>query len=111
MEKKLDMLVKAMTSHSNAPIQQVTQVKVCAICSHIDHTTKTCPMFSIVDQESFLINLSQQYYEDEPSPIYWPSQYQEEKPSLIYEYCKKHIEAQSTNLEERTSDDDLSTWA
>ena len=86
MGKKLDKLVKAMTSHSNALVQQVTQVKVCAICSHIDHTTKTCPMFSIVDQESSLINLSQHYHEEEPSPIYWPSQYQEEKPSLIYDH-------------------------
>jgi hypothetical protein len=58
MEKKLDMLMKAMTSHSSAPVQQVTQVEVCAICSHIDHTSKTCPMFSIVDQESSFINLS-----------------------------------------------------
>jgi hypothetical protein len=33
MEKKLDMLVKAMTNHSSAPIQQVTQVELCAICS------------------------------------------------------------------------------
>jgi hypothetical protein len=86
MEKKLDMLMKAMTSHSSAPIQQVTQVKVCAICSYIDHTTKICPMFSIVDQKSFLINLSQHYYEEEPSPIYWPSQYQKEEPSLIYDH-------------------------
>jgi hypothetical protein len=75
MEKKLDMLVKAMTNHSSAPVQQVTQVKVCTICSHIDHTTKTCPMFSIVDHESSLINLSQHYHEEEPSSTYWPQQY------------------------------------
>jgi hypothetical protein len=55
-------------------------------CSHIDHTTKTCLMFSIVDQESFLINLSQRYHEEEPSPIYWPSQYQEEETSPIYDH-------------------------
>jgi hypothetical protein len=70
IEKKLDMIVKAMTNHCSAPIQQVTQVKVYAICSHIDHTIKTCPMFSIVDQELSLINLSQHYHEEEPSSTY-----------------------------------------
>ena len=29
----------------------------------------------------------------------------------VIEYCKKHVEAQSTNPEEHTSDDDLSAWA
>jgi S-phase kinase-associated protein 1 len=28
----------------------------------------------------------------------------------VIEYCKKHVEAQSTNPEERTSDDDLRAW-
>jgi hypothetical protein len=51
MEKKLDMFVKAMTNHSIALAQQVTQVEVCAICSHIDHTIETCSMSSIADQE------------------------------------------------------------
>jgi len=51
MERKLDMLVKAMTTHNISPIQQIAQVEVCAICSHSDHTTKTCPMFSFIDQE------------------------------------------------------------
>jgi hypothetical protein len=64
LEKKLDMLVKAMTSHSSPFVQQVTQVEVCTICSHIDHTTKMCPMLSIVDHESSLINLSQHYHEE-----------------------------------------------
>jgi hypothetical protein len=77
IEKNLDMLVKAMINHISAPVQQVTQVKVCVICSHIDHTTKTCPIFSIVDQESSLINLSQHYHEEEPSSTYWPQQYKE----------------------------------
>jgi hypothetical protein len=27
------------------------QVEVCAICSHSDHTTETCLMFSFIDQE------------------------------------------------------------
>ena len=72
-EQKLDMLVKVMTNHSITPVQQVTQVKVCnitqvevyAICFDIDHTIETCPMFSFADQESFPINWSQQYQEEE----------------------------------------------
>jgi len=51
MERKLDMLVKVMTSHNISPIQQITQVEVCAICSHSYHTTETCPMSSFTDQE------------------------------------------------------------
>jgi hypothetical protein len=51
MERKLDMIVKAMTSHNFFPIQQIAQVKVCTICSHLDHTNEMCPMFSIVDQK------------------------------------------------------------
>jgi hypothetical protein len=49
--RKLDMLVKVMTTHNISPIQQIAQVEVCAICSHSDHTTETCPMFSFTDQE------------------------------------------------------------
>jgi hypothetical protein len=33
MERKLDMLVKAMTTHGILPIQQIAQIEVCAICS------------------------------------------------------------------------------
>ncbi|GLT53044.1 hypothetical protein SLA2020_263410 [Shorea laevis] len=51
MERKLDMIVKAMTSHNISPIQQVQQVEVCAICSHSNHTTETCPMSPFADQE------------------------------------------------------------
>jgi hypothetical protein len=51
MERKLDMIVKAMTSHNISPIQQVQQVEVCAICSHSNHTTETCPMSPFTDQE------------------------------------------------------------
>jgi hypothetical protein len=51
LERKLDMLVKVMTTHNISPIQQIAQVEVCAICSHSDHTTETCPMFSFTDQE------------------------------------------------------------
>jgi hypothetical protein len=41
LERKLDMLVKVMTTHNISPIQQIAQVEVCAIYSHSDHTTKT----------------------------------------------------------------------
>jgi hypothetical protein len=51
LERKLDMLVKVMTTHNISSIQQIAQVEVCAICSHSDHTTETCPMFSFTDQE------------------------------------------------------------
>jgi hypothetical protein len=51
LERKLDMLVKVMTTHNISPIQQIAQVEVCAICSHSDHTTETCPMFSFTDEE------------------------------------------------------------
>jgi hypothetical protein len=51
MERKLDMLVKVLTTHNISPIQQIAQVEVCAICSHSYHTTETCPMSSFTDQE------------------------------------------------------------
>jgi hypothetical protein len=51
VERKLDMLVKSMTTHHISPIQQIAQVEVCAICSHSDHTIETCPMSSFIDQE------------------------------------------------------------
>lgn len=51
MEKKLDMIVKVMTTHNISPIQQIAQMEVCAICSQFDHTTETCPMSSSTDQE------------------------------------------------------------
>jgi hypothetical protein len=47
----MDMLLKVMTTHNISPIQHIAQVEVCAICSHSDHTTETCPMFSFRDQE------------------------------------------------------------
>jgi len=51
MERKLDMLVKDMTTHNIAPIQQIAQIEICVICSHFDHTTETCPTSSFTDQE------------------------------------------------------------
>jgi hypothetical protein len=49
LERKLDMLVKVMTTHNISHIQQIAQVEVCALCS--DHTAETCPMFSFTNQE------------------------------------------------------------
>jgi hypothetical protein len=51
MERKLDMIVKAMATQYISPIQQVTPLQVCSICSHSDHATETCPLYSFVDQE------------------------------------------------------------
>jgi hypothetical protein len=51
LERKLDMLVKVMITHNISPIEQIAQVEVCAICSHSDHTTETCPMFSFTNLE------------------------------------------------------------
>jgi hypothetical protein len=51
LERKLDMLVKVMTTHNISHIQQIAQMEVCAICSHSNHTSETCPMFSFTDQE------------------------------------------------------------
>jgi hypothetical protein len=48
MERKLDMLVKAMTSQNISP---VAQVEVCAVCSHFDHTIDICLVSSFTDQE------------------------------------------------------------
>lgn len=47
MERKLDMLIKAMTTHNISPIQHIAQLEVCAICSHFYHTTKNCPCFHL----------------------------------------------------------------
>jgi hypothetical protein len=52
MERKLDMLVKAMTYHNIFPVQEIAQIEVCAMCSQFDHTTETCLMpSSFTDQE------------------------------------------------------------
>ena len=48
--KELDMLVKAMTTQNISPTHQAAQISECAICSHFDHTTKTCRIYSFLDQ-------------------------------------------------------------
>jgi hypothetical protein len=45
MEWKLDTIVKAMTTKNISPSQQAAQLEVCAICSHSDHSTETCPLY------------------------------------------------------------------
>jgi hypothetical protein len=51
MEGNLDILVEGMTSHNISLIQQIAQVKVCTICSHLDHPSETCLVSSIANQE------------------------------------------------------------
>jgi hypothetical protein len=51
MDRKLDMIIKAMALQNISPSQQAATLQVCAICSQFDHTTETCPLYSSVDQE------------------------------------------------------------
>jgi hypothetical protein len=51
VDRKLDMIVKAMALQNISPSQQAAPIQVCAICSQFDHTTDTCLLYSSVDQE------------------------------------------------------------
>ena len=51
VDRKLDMIVKAMALQSISRSQQTAPLQVCVICSQFDHTTDTCPLYSSVDQE------------------------------------------------------------
>jgi hypothetical protein len=51
VERKLDMIVKAMTAQNISPNQQAAQLPVCAICSHFDHTIESSPLYSFADRE------------------------------------------------------------
>jgi hypothetical protein len=51
VDRKLDMIVKAMALQNISPSQQAAPLQVCAICSQFDHTTDACPLYSSVDQE------------------------------------------------------------
>jgi hypothetical protein len=51
VDRKLDMIVKAMALQNISPSQQAAPPQVCAICSQFDHTTDTCPLYSSADQE------------------------------------------------------------
>jgi hypothetical protein len=51
MDRKLDMIVKAMALQNISPSQQAAPPQVCAIYSQFDHTTDTCPLYSSADQE------------------------------------------------------------
>jgi hypothetical protein len=51
VDRKLDMIVKAMTLQNILPSQQVAPPQVCAICSQFDHTTDICLLYSFADQE------------------------------------------------------------
>jgi hypothetical protein len=51
LQKTLSMLVNTMTIQNISLVQQAAQLQVCAICSHFDHTTQTCHLYSSADQE------------------------------------------------------------
>jgi hypothetical protein len=51
VDRKLDMIVKAMALQNISPSQQAAPLQVCANCSQFDHTTDTCPLYSSADQE------------------------------------------------------------
>jgi hypothetical protein len=51
VDRKLDIIVKAMALQNISPSQQAAPHQVCAICSQFDHTTNTCSFYSSVDQE------------------------------------------------------------
>jgi hypothetical protein len=51
VDRKLDMIVKAMALQNISPSQQAAPLQVCAICSQSDHTTDTCHLYSPADQE------------------------------------------------------------
>jgi hypothetical protein len=51
VDRKLDMIVKAMALQNISPSQQAAPLQVCVVCSQLDHTTETCPLYSFVDQE------------------------------------------------------------
>ena len=51
VDRKLDIIVKAMALQNISPSQKVAPLQVCAICSQFDHTTDTCPLYSSADQE------------------------------------------------------------
>ncbi|XXG68642.1 hypothetical protein AAC387_Pa06g1682 [Persea americana] len=48
MDKKIDMIIKAMASNS---MLGQTSKEACTICSHTNHTTECCPISSFTDQE------------------------------------------------------------
>ena len=51
VERKLDMIVKAISAQNISPTQQAAQIQVSAVCSQFDHTTETCSLYSSADQE------------------------------------------------------------
>jgi hypothetical protein len=51
VDRKLDMIVKAMAFQNMSPSQQAEPPQVCANCSQFDHTIDTCLLYSFVDQK------------------------------------------------------------
>jgi hypothetical protein len=57
-DRKLDMIVKAMSNQSLSRSASLQNAQVCAICSYSDHTTDCCPMSSVSEHEQ--VNYMQQ---------------------------------------------------
>jgi hypothetical protein len=76
---KLDMLVRAMSTHNISQVQQVAKVEVCAICSHSNHITKTCPMSSFTEQEHANYVGQSNYPSSQEQPLFKYLQYMVEK--------------------------------
>jgi hypothetical protein len=51
VDRKLDMIVKAMTFQNISHSQQAAPLQVYVVCSQFDHTTKTCLLYSSANQE------------------------------------------------------------
>jgi hypothetical protein len=51
MDRKLDMIVKAMALQNISPNQQAAPLQVCVVCSQFDHSTETFPLYSSANQE------------------------------------------------------------
>ena len=51
VDRKLDMIIKAMALQNISPSQQAAQIQVCAVCSQFDHTIDTYPLHSSADQD------------------------------------------------------------
>jgi hypothetical protein len=51
VERKLDMIVKAISFQNTSLNQQAAPLQVCAICSNFDHTIETCPLYSSAEQK------------------------------------------------------------
>jgi hypothetical protein len=86
IEKKVDMLMKAMINHISAPESSLINV------SQHYH-----------EEEPSSTNWPQQYKEDEPSHVNWPQQYQEEEcqSQFVANYNGQYMEEEYTYYHEQ----------